>query len=119
MSGCIIIAIALWSILWKHQYVSLLMTSVYPLISYGLLISGIFATFTAIFGCYVVWRDQRSMICCVSIIIFFLIYQKQTMYIYFNVTIFILFFYRHIQKCKQMFDKKKCICPLYIWFKLQ
>lgn len=66
MSGGAVTAVALWSIIWKHQYISLLVTSVYPVASYGLLISGILATGTALFGCYVVWRDQRSMICCVS-----------------------------------------------------
>lgn len=67
MSGCVITAVALWSILYKHQYVSLLATPTYALTSYGLLTAGIFATLTALFGCYVVWRDQRSLICCVSI----------------------------------------------------
>lgn len=66
MSGCAITLVALWSIFWKHQYISLLVNAVYPFISYGLLMSGILASGAALFGCYVVWRDQRSMICCVS-----------------------------------------------------
>lgn len=68
MSGCAITAVGLWSVFFKHQYVSLLATPTYALASYGLLTAGIFATLTALFGCYVVWRDQRSMICCVSAI---------------------------------------------------
>ncbi|XP_031636163.1 CD151 antigen-like [Contarinia nasturtii] len=69
MSGCIITAVAVWSIFWKHHFASLLVTPTYALTSYGLLIAGILATLTAFFGCYVVWRDQRSLICCYSLLL--------------------------------------------------
>lgn len=77
MSGLVITAVALWSILWKHQFISLMAEPLYPLASYGLLAAGLFATLTALFGCYAVWRDQRSLVCCVSVFTHIVIYAQR------------------------------------------
>lgn len=67
MSGVAVTAAAVWTIIWKHQYVSLLATPTYVLASYGLLLAGVLTIGGAIWGCCGIWREQRSMLCCVSI----------------------------------------------------
>lgn len=67
MSGDAVIAVAIWTIFWKHDYISLLATPSYFLISYGLLLSGVLAVTAATWGCCSVWRELRSMLCVVSI----------------------------------------------------
>lgn len=70
MSGDAVIAVALWTIFWKHEYISLLATPWYFVITYGLLLSGLLAVSAAIWGCCSIWREARPMICGVSIYIF-------------------------------------------------
>lgn len=67
MSGDAVIAVAIWTIFWKHEYISLLATPWYFLITYGLLLSGLLAVSAAIWGCCSIWREARPMICGVSI----------------------------------------------------
>lgn len=102
MSGCAITAVALWSIFYKHQYVSLLATPTYALTSYGLLTAGIFATLTALFGCYVVWRDQRSLICCVSI-------GKASEFSFFYASLFKINFFFYLSLIISFSQKSICI----------
>lgn len=70
MSGVAVVAVAIWIICWKHDYISLLTTPWYYLISYGLLLSGVLAVTSAIWGCCSIWRELRPMICGVLIIAF-------------------------------------------------
>lgn len=67
MAGVAVLAIAIWTIIWKHQYVSLFATSTYVIASYGLFVAGVLTVSAAIWGCCGIWREQRSMLCCVSI----------------------------------------------------
>lgn len=80
MSGLAITAVAVWSILWKHQFISLMAEPMYPLASYCLLAAGLLATLTALFGCYAVWRDQRSLVCCVSVFVIYTQRKKNKSY---------------------------------------
>lgn len=67
MSGIAVALVAIWTIFWKHEYISLFDSSTYLHASYGLLVAGILAFSAAIWGCCGIWREQRSMLCCVSI----------------------------------------------------
>lgn len=66
MSGNAVIATAIWTIFWKHKYITLFATPWYLIIAYGLLVAGVLAITTAIWGCCGIWRESRSMICVVS-----------------------------------------------------
>ncbi|XP_040164117.1 CD151 antigen-like isoform X1 [Anopheles arabiensis] len=62
ISGSIIIGVTLWTIIWKHQYISLLSTTNYVTGTYALLTAGLFAVFGGILGCCGVWREHRGVL---------------------------------------------------------
>uniref|UniRef100_U5ET06 Tetraspanin n=1 Tax=Corethrella appendiculata TaxID=1370023 RepID=U5ET06_9DIPT len=62
MSGLIIVGVTLWTIFWKHQYISLLSTLNYVIGTYTLLVAGILAIFAGVLGCCGIWREHRAMI---------------------------------------------------------
>lgn len=76
MSGIAVVTISIWTIIWKHQYVSLLTTSTYIIGTYALFVAGVLAIFGGFIGCCGIWREQRAMILSVSIYaaIYFYIY---------------------------------------------
>jgi hypothetical protein len=67
LSGIAVVAVAVWTIAEKHQYISLLSTSSYLFCTYGLLLAGIIGVFAGILGCCGVWRENRAIILVVSI----------------------------------------------------
>ncbi|XP_046673571.1 LOW QUALITY PROTEIN: CD151 antigen-like [Homalodisca vitripennis] len=62
LSGCGVLAVGLWSVLYKHQYVSLLTTVTYALTAYVLVIAGALVLFVVILGCCGVWRENRCLL---------------------------------------------------------
>lgn len=62
MSGLVILAVAVWTVFWKHQYVSLLSTTNYAIGTYSLLAAGLLALLGGFIGCCGVWREQRPML---------------------------------------------------------
>uniref|UniRef100_A0ABK8G356 Tetraspanin n=1 Tax=Anopheles gambiae TaxID=7165 RepID=A0ABK8G356_ANOGA len=62
ISGSIIIGVTLWTIIWKHQYISLLSTTNYVTGTYALLTAGLFAVCGGILGCCGVWREHRGVL---------------------------------------------------------
>lgn len=66
MSGVAVVVVAVWTILNKHQYISLLSTSNYLFCTYGLLLAGGLAVFGGFLGCCGVWRENRAIILFVS-----------------------------------------------------
>lgn len=67
MSGIGVAGVAIWTIFWKHQYISLLVSSNYAFGTYALFAAGVLAILGGFVGCCGVWREQRSMILCVSL----------------------------------------------------
>lgn len=66
MSGLVIVGITLWTVFWKHHYISLLSTTNYAIGTYSLLAAGLLAVLGGILGCCGVWREQRAMLLGVS-----------------------------------------------------
>lgn len=66
MSGLVIIGVTVWTVLWKHHYVSLLSTTNYAIGTYSLLAAGLLAVLGGILGCCGVWREQRALLLGVS-----------------------------------------------------
>lgn len=66
MSGVAVTTVAVWTIAWKHQFVSLLETKFYIIISYVLLSAGLLSIATVFLGCYGIRSDKKSAICLVS-----------------------------------------------------
>ncbi|XP_052888305.1 CD151 antigen-like [Anopheles moucheti] len=62
ISGLVIIGVTLWTIFWKHQYISLLSTTNYVIGTYALLAAGLLAVFGGILGCCGVWHEQRGVL---------------------------------------------------------
>ena len=69
MSGIVVVGVSIWTIIWKHQYVSLLSTFNYIFITYCFLTAGAIALITGFLGCCGVWREHRAMILGVSLIL--------------------------------------------------
>jgi hypothetical protein len=67
MSGMAIVALSVWTLLYKHQYVALLASSSYQFCTYALLLAGIGAILSSIIGCCGVKRENRAIILIVSI----------------------------------------------------
>lgn len=66
MSGIGVTTIGIWTIFWKHQYISLLETSNYAIGTYALLAAGTLTIFGGVLGCCGIWREQRALLLCVS-----------------------------------------------------
>lgn len=66
MSGVAVTTVAIWTIGWKHQFVTLLDTKFYIIISYVLLSAGLLSIATVFLGCYGIRSDKKSAICLVS-----------------------------------------------------
>ncbi|XP_075214345.1 CD151 antigen-like [Lycorma delicatula] len=62
IAGLAVLCVGVWSVLYKHQYVSLLTTVTYPLTSYVLSLAGILVIFVAILGCFGVCHENRCLI---------------------------------------------------------
>jgi CD151 antigen len=59
ISGIAVLAVGVWTIIDKHQYVNLLSTSTYMSIAYLLISAGITVIIVSIIGCIGVWREDR------------------------------------------------------------
>jgi hypothetical protein len=66
MSGTAVIALGVWTIVFKHQYVALLNSSSYQFCTYALLLAGIGAVLSSIVGCFGIKRENRAIILIVS-----------------------------------------------------
>uniref|UniRef100_A0A182YE10 Uncharacterized protein n=1 Tax=Anopheles stephensi TaxID=30069 RepID=A0A182YE10_ANOST len=62
ISGLVIIGVTLWTIFWKHQYISLLSTTNYVIGTYALLAAGLLAVVGGVLGCCGVWHEQRGVL---------------------------------------------------------
>ncbi|KAG5674182.1 hypothetical protein PVAND_004165 [Polypedilum vanderplanki] len=62
MSGIAIISLSIWTLLNKHQYVSLLASSSFQFCTYALLVANIGAVLSSIIGCCGVKRENRAII---------------------------------------------------------
>lgn len=71
MSGLVILAVTVWTVFWKHQYVSLLSTTNYAIGTYSLLAAGLLALLGGFIGCCGVWREQRPMLLLYTFILLF------------------------------------------------
>jgi hypothetical protein len=58
--------VAIWTIFFKHIYISLLASPNYAFAAYGLLVAGCLAMVGGILGCCGIWREHRAMILAVS-----------------------------------------------------
>lgn len=67
MSGSALITLSVWTLLYKHQYVALLVSSNYQFCTYALLLAGIGSILASIIGCCGVKRESFSIIFIVSI----------------------------------------------------
>lgn len=67
VAGLAVFSVGLWTVIGKHQYVSLLSTITYPMAAYVLLAAGTLATIASVLGYCGLWRENRSMLLCVSI----------------------------------------------------
>lgn len=76
MSGTAVIALSVWTMVYKHQYVALLTSSSYQFCTYALLLAGIGALLSSIIGCCGVKRENRAIILIVSI--FYIIKEVRT-----------------------------------------
>lgn len=62
LSGCGVLAVGLWSVIYKHQYVTLLTTSTYALTGYVLVLAGALVLLVVILGCCGIWRENRCLL---------------------------------------------------------
>ncbi|XP_055703855.1 CD151 antigen-like [Phlebotomus papatasi] len=69
MSGIIVAGVAVWTIFWRHKYISLLSTFSYAFGAYAFIVAGILAIAGGIWGCCGIWREQRAMILCYTFIL--------------------------------------------------
>lgn len=58
---------AVWTIFWKHKYITLLASHNYAFAAYGLFLAGALAIIGGIFGWCGVWRENRAILLCVSV----------------------------------------------------
>ncbi|KAI0223344.1 Tetraspanin [Lamellibrachia satsuma] len=59
LSGLLILAMGLWTVLDKHHYVSLLSSNTYVATTYLLIATGGFILIVGIFGCCGAWKENR------------------------------------------------------------
>ncbi|XP_058065154.1 CD151 antigen-like [Anopheles bellator] len=71
ISGLVIIGVTLWTVLWKHQYISLLSTTNYAIGTYALLAAGVLAVAGGILGCCGVWHEQRAVLLIYTFVLLF------------------------------------------------
>ncbi|XP_013417132.1 CD151 antigen [Lingula anatina] len=70
LSGAAILAVGIWTVLARHHYVSLLATSIYPVTTYILIVTGGIAVIMGFIGCYgAIWENR----CCLMTYAFFLV----------------------------------------------
>ncbi|XP_077286979.1 CD151 antigen-like [Arctopsyche grandis] len=124
VAGLAVFSVGLWTVISKHQYVSLLSTITYPMAAYVLLAAGTLAAFASILGYCGLWRENRSMLLCYTyflLLIFVLeamvgvlayVYEEQvTTELQANLNNTFLENYRMVQ------DKTKAIDSMQINFK--
>ena len=66
LSGGGVLAVGLWTVLYKHDYVPLLTTVTYALTAYVLILAGGLVLVVAVIGCCGVWRENRCLLLVVS-----------------------------------------------------
>ncbi|XP_053679000.1 CD151 antigen-like [Anopheles nili] len=71
MSGLAIVGITVWTIFFKHQYISLLSTTNYTIGTYALLAAGLLAVFGGVIGCCSVWHEHRGILLLYTFILLF------------------------------------------------
>lgn len=59
MAGIAVLGVGIWTVIDKHQFVSLLSTNTYASIAYLLIISGSVVLLVSVVGCVGVWREDR------------------------------------------------------------
>ncbi|XP_014241297.1 CD151 antigen-like [Cimex lectularius] len=62
LAGCGVIAVGLWTILTKHEYIPLLTNLTYPLAAYVLVIAGCLTLIGVFIGCCSVQKENRCFI---------------------------------------------------------
>lgn len=62
VSGVAVLGVAIWTIFWKHQYVSLLATSTYLVGTYALAVAGTLAIIGSILACCGIFYEHRALI---------------------------------------------------------
>lgn len=62
LSGGGVLAVGLWTVLYKHDYVPLLTTVTYALTAYVLILAGGLVVVVAVIGCCGVWRENRCLL---------------------------------------------------------
>lgn len=66
LSGLVVGGIGVWTVIWKHSYVSLLTTSTYPILAYALIVAGVLAVVGSWLGCGGVTAENRCVLLIVS-----------------------------------------------------
>ncbi|XP_058129744.1 CD151 antigen-like [Anopheles ziemanni] len=62
ISGMVIVGVTLWTVFWKHQYISLLSTTNYVIGTYALLAAGLLAVIGGVLGCCAVCHEHRGIL---------------------------------------------------------
>uniref|UniRef100_A0AAG5D231 Tetraspanin n=2 Tax=Anopheles atroparvus TaxID=41427 RepID=A0AAG5D231_ANOAO len=71
MSGMVIVGVTLWTVFWKHQYISLLSTTNYAIGTYALLAAGLLAVVGGVLGCCGVCHEHRGILLMYTFILLF------------------------------------------------
>lgn len=89
LSGVIVGGIGIWTVIAKHNYISLMATSTYPILAYALIAAGGLAVIGSWLGCGGVSSENRCILLVVSIyiIFYYFIIFHQLILIYFLVEI--------------------------------
>ncbi|KAF4526878.1 hypothetical protein B566_EDAN013789, partial [Ephemera danica] len=66
LAGIAVLAVGVWTITSKHQFVALLATATYELTAYVLLAAGALVLLTMVVGCVAVYQENRCLLLVVS-----------------------------------------------------
>lgn len=67
LSGLVVGGIGIWTVVAKHGYISLMVTSIYPILAYALIVAGALAIIGSWLGCGGVTSENRCVILVVSL----------------------------------------------------
>lgn len=66
LAGLGVLAVGLWTVLDKHEYVSLLTSATYPVVTYVLVAAGSLVVLVTMIGCCALNKENRPILICVS-----------------------------------------------------
>lgn len=66
LAGIGVLGVGLWTLLDKHEYVSVLTSQTYPVVTYVLISAGALVIIVTILGCCALSKENRAVLICVS-----------------------------------------------------